>query len=74
MTDNVHEAQGRRVIPSVAPIELLPEWSTGNDMASDMYITSRSRVVILSVDADTSTIIFALSLVFIVAAGWFFGP
>jgi hypothetical protein len=62
------------VIPSVAPIELLPKWSIGSDMASDMYITSRSRIVVLSVDADTSTIIFALSLVFIIAAGWFFGP
>jgi hypothetical protein len=62
------------VIPSVAPTELLPKWSIGSDMASDIYITSRSRIVVLSVDADTSTVIFALSLVLIVAAGWFFGP
>jgi len=43
-------------------------------MDSKIYITSPSQVVVLEVIADTSTIIFALSLALIVTVGWLFGP
>ncbi|KAJ4987923.1 hypothetical protein SVAN01_06653 [Stagonosporopsis vannaccii] len=43
-------------------------------MVSKMYITSPSRIIVLELIADPSTVIFTLALALIVAAGWLFGP
>lgn len=42
-------------------------------MAMKMYISGPSWLLILELVADTSTVIFTLSLVLIVAAGYIFG-